>query len=276
MKVSLHQLNPIIGDFSGNCAKIFAGARRAADGGCAWPFFLSSACRAIRPLICWSVPPSWLTIIWPLSALVTQLPDIDVMFGCFESNDTRPGKPLYNSVMVARGGTIVHKTRKRLLPAYDVFDENRYFQPGDFAGPLRLGDAVFGITVCEDIWHDAVDEYQVDPVAELFETTGEGGKPPDFLVNVSASPFDLEKGAVRDRLFGEVCRRYARPLFFVNQVGGQDSLLFDGASAVYNTDVHQDPSSAQLFAEDMVVVETDDFSASSAVINHLLHRGVGS
>jgi NAD+ synthase (glutamine-hydrolysing) len=266
MKVSLHQLNPIIGDFSGNCAKIFAGARRAADGGCSLAIFPELCVSGYPPLDLLErssfVADHHLAVV----RLVAELPDIDVMFGCFESNDTRPGKPLYNSVMVARGGAIVHKTRKRLLPAYDVFDENRYFQPGDFAGPVRLGDAVFGITVCEDIWHDAVDEYQVDPVAELFETTGEGGKPPDFLVNVSASPFDLEKGAVRDRLFGEVCRRYARPLFFVNQVGGQDSLLFDGASAVYDSGGVK-IRSAQLFTEDMVVVETDDFSASSAVIN---------
>jgi NAD+ synthase (glutamine-hydrolysing) len=266
MKVSLHQLNPIIGDFSGNCAKILAGARRAADGGCDLAIFPELCVSGYPPLDLLERSSFVADHHHAVAALVTQLPDIDVMFGCFESNDTRPGKPLYNSVMVARGGTIVHKTRKRLLPAYDVFDENRYFQPGDFAGPLRLGDAVFGITVCEDIWHDAVDEYQVDPVAELFETTGEGGKPPDFLVNVSASPFDLEKGAVRDRLFGEVCRRYARPLFFVNQVGGQDSLLFDGASAVYNTDGTKIQAASQ-FAEDMVVVETDDFSASSAVIN---------
>jgi NAD+ synthase (glutamine-hydrolysing) len=266
MKVSLHQLNPIIGDFSGNCAKILAGARRAADGGCSLAIFPELCVSGYPPLDLLERSSFVADHHHTVAALVTQLPDIDVMFGCFESNDTRPGKPLYNSVMVARGGAIVHKTRKRLLPAYDVFDENRYFQPGDFAGPVRLGDAVFGITVCEDIWHDAVDEYQVDPVAELFETTGEGGKPPDFLVNVSASPFDLEKGAVRDRLFGEVCRRYARPLFFVNQVGGQDSLLFDGASAVYNACGTKIQAAGQ-FAEDMVVVETDDFSASSAVIN---------
>ena len=104
-----------------------------------------------------------------LARLLSELPPIDVMFGCFESRQGGSGKPLYNSALVCRSGEIIHRTRKRLLPAYDVFDENRYFEPGAVPEIYELDGKKIAITVCEDVWHHTVGEYRVEPVWDLFQ-----------------------------------------------------------------------------------------------------------
>jgi NAD+ synthetase len=181
------------------------------------------------------------------------------MFGCLEQRQEVSGKPLYNSVVVAQGGVIVHRVRKQLLPSYDVFDETRYFEPGPEATLWKFGDMTFALTVCEDIWHQAAGCYRCDPVASLFASAKKQGRRIDCLVNVSASPFQRDKEAIRHAIFHSLCSRYQVPFLYVNQVGGQDSLLFDGRSLAMNSSSEIVAKCAG-FIPDMVVVDTDAWS----------------
>jgi len=161
-------------------------------------------------------------------------------------------------VVVARGGEIVHRVRKQLLPSYDVFDESRYFEPGSPAALFELGGLYFGITVCEDIWHQAAGWYLHDPVASLFADVKEQGGRIDCLINVSASPFQRDKERTRQTLFASLCSRYQVPFLYVNQVGGQDSLLFDGRSLAMNSSSEIIAACAACVA-DMVVVDSSSW-----------------
>jgi NAD+ synthetase len=184
-----------------------------------------------------------------------EFPPLAVMFGCLEQRQGLSGKPLYNSVVVARDGAIVHRVRKQLLPSYDVFDETRYFEPGTAASLYQLGEMTFAVTVCEDIWYEAIGRYRCDPVASLFAGATEQGRRVDCLINVSASPFQRDKEAIRHAIFSSLCSQYQVPFLYVNQVGGQDSLLFDGRSLAMNADAEIVARCAG-FIPDMVVVET--------------------
>jgi NAD+ synthetase len=264
MKIGLVQINPVIGDFAVNCQAIVLGAEQAMARGCELAIF--------SELVVSGYPPQDLlerqTFLddhdRAVAGLLRDLPPIAVMFGCLEQRreDTGglpPGKPLYNSVVVAERGKIVHRVRKQLLPSYDVFDETRYFEPGPVATPLKLGAVTFGVTVCEDIWHQAAGCYHDDPVAELFGAARQQQQPIDCLINISASPFQRDKEATRYAIFSSLCSRYQVPLLYVNQVGGQDSLLFDGGSLAMNKRSEIVAKCAG-FGADMVVVDTETWS----------------
>ncbi|HTA20737.1 MAG TPA: NAD+ synthase, partial [Polyangia bacterium] len=138
------------------------------------------------------------------------------------------GRGVANSAALIDGGRVVSVTRKSLLPTYDVFDEWRYFDPAAEVGVVPFRGRRLGVTICEDIWNDGDfwphRIYRVDPVEALVSAGA------DLIVNVSASPFSMEKRTLRPRMLAASARRWARPLVFVNQVGGQDDLVFDGAS----------------------------------------------
>ena len=186
MKIALIQLNPVIGDFDGNCRKIAAAADRAHGEGCGLVIFPELAVSGYPPLDLLERRSFLADHDAALNRLVDTLPPVPVMFGCIEQRGERSGKPLYNSVFVARDGAIVHKTRKQLLPDYDVFDENRYFEPGPPGSLFRCGDLNIAVTVCEDIWHYAVDEYRLRPLDHLFGLARESGTQIDLIVKVSA------------------------------------------------------------------------------------------
>ena len=256
MKIGLVQTNPVIGDFPENCKKIAAGAREAMDRGCRLVIFPEMAVTGYPPQDLLERPSFLDDHERAVAGLLRDLPPLDVMFGSIERRHGRPGKPLYNSVVVAREGALVFKARKQLLPSYDVFDETRYFEPGPPSGLYTLDNLTFGVTVCEDIWHDQVGQYAVDPVLDLFTTAQRLQTPIDCMINVSASPFQRGKEATRYAIFRSLCSRYHTPFFYINQVGGQDSLLFDGRS------VAMDPHGMIVgkgagFSEDVVVIDTD-------------------
>ncbi len=257
MKIALIQLNPVIGAFADNCAKIIDYARQAADHGCALAVFPEMAVSGYPPLDLLERRSFIADHEQAVAELVAALPPIGVLFGCFEPRTERPGKRLYNSAVLALDGRIVHRTRKRLLPAYDVFDENRYFEPGPPAELLDFNGKTIAVTVCEDIWNSAVDDYRVDPLADLFAVAQQRRKTIDFIVNVSASPFDRGKGAARRAIFSRLSDHYRVPFVYVNQVGGQDSLLFDGGSVALAGDGGV-LAQARFFSEDLVVVDIDD------------------
>jgi len=255
MKIALVQINPVIGDFAANCRAIIHGAEQAFAQGCELAVFPEMAVSGYPPQDLLERPSFIEDHERAVSRLVRELPPLAVMFGCFERRQGRQGKPLYNSLMVAQGGRVVHRVRKQLLPAYDVFDETRYFEPGAGSELFHLGAMSFALTVCEDIWYEATGRYRTDPVASLFAAAVGQGQRIDCLINVSASPFQHDKERVRHALFRSICSRYRVPLLYVNQVGGQDSLLFDGHSLAMNADSEIVAGCAGFIA-DMVVVDT--------------------
>ena len=256
MKIALIQINPVVGDFTRNCEKIVGWVEQARQRG---------ASLAIFPeLVVCGYPPQDLlerqsfldAHDQAVSALLARLPEgLDVMFGCLERQNGQKGKPLYNSAVVARQGKIVYRARKQLLPSYDVFDETRYFEPGEPSGLYELHGMSFGVTVCEDVWSDEVREYQVEPVADIMATAAAKGRAVDALINISASPFQRDKEKLRKGIFAKICRGHKIPFLYCNQIGGQDSLLFDGRSLVMDssgTVVAQ----AHGFCEDMIIVDS--------------------
>jgi NAD+ synthase (glutamine-hydrolysing) len=256
LKIALIQLNPVIGDFDANCARIVQHASQAADRGCDLAIFPELAVSGYPPLDLLERSSFIDDHQAAVERLVEELPDIAVLFGCFEKRSGLSGKPLYNAAVAARHGKIIHRTRKQLLPEYDVFDENRYFEPGPPAELFTCAGLTIAVSVCEDIWHYAVQNYHSRPLEHLFNQARQEQRRIDLIVNISASPFHRGKTAVRQKIFTSLCRQYETPFVYVNQVGGQDSLLFDGSSLALDA-TGKTVAQARCFAEDMVVVDSD-------------------
>jgi NAD+ synthetase len=167
-------------------------------------------------------------------ALARMTGNTALIFGCITRSEQWCGKPLHNTAVVAQDGRIVHEQHKSLLPTYDVFDELRYFEPAKGGKAIQLAGARVGISICEDFWFD--DEilgtklYCENPVDDLARQNV------DVILNISASPFNAGKRKSRYDIFSEIAKRYRVPLVYVNQVGGNDELLFDGSSIVINAD----------------------------------------
>ncbi len=185
---------------------------------------------------------------------VARLSDhrLGILVGFVDRNLSGTGKPLHNAVALCEGGEVVGRANKCLLPTYDVFDEARYFEPGHDVRPLEFRGVRIGVSVCEDVWADPDLDgrslYTRDPVLELIHRGSQ------LLVNLSASPFELGKAAERR----ELIRRYAadsgRYFVYANQVGGNDELVFDGHSLVFDGD-GQMVARARDFAEDLLVYD---------------------
>jgi NAD+ synthase (glutamine-hydrolysing) len=154
--------------------------------------------------------------------------DAALIYGSLDWNRSGTGKPLHNTAVVGRNGRILFSQVKTLLPTYDVFDELRYFEPATDVEVLELFGRKLGILICEDFWYEEKSGdsllYRVNPVERVLE------KGAEILLNISASPFNLGKKKTRFELFSEISRRYSVPMVYVNQIGGNDELLFDGAS----------------------------------------------
>jgi NAD+ synthetase len=226
--VAVAQIDTTIGDFAGNEDRIRrAGARAEAEG----------ADLVIFPelAIC-GYPPrdlleraSFLDETEKAAARVARASGRAVwLYGSVRRNPARSGRTVFNVALAARGGKPVAVYRKRLLPTYDVFDEGRYFEPGNRPLVLRVAGARVGVTICEDIWNDKTfwkrPLYPTDPVAEMLPLRL------DLHANLSASPWALGKERLRERFMGQIARRTGTPLVTCNLVGGNDSLVFDGGS----------------------------------------------
>ncbi len=259
MKIALAQINPIIGDFTKNCGKILAYAQKAYESGCRLVVFPELAISGYPPQDLLERPSFIRDHDQAMAELVAALPPLDVMFGCLERRTTGKGKPLYNSAVVARKGEIVFRARKQLLPTYDVFDETRYFEQGPPSELYMLDGCCFGVTVCEDVWHHVVPDYDEAPVDDLDRYARERGLSIDAMINISASPFQRYKEDLRRSIFRNHCRRHGFPLLYCNQVGGQDSLIFDGRSQVMNG-AGEVVAQGVGFAEDMIIVDTENWS----------------
>ncbi len=254
MKIAIAQVNNTIGTFSENLEKVHRLYMKAADLG---------ADLVIFPELCLTgYPPQDLLerrdFVEQQEAafrrLVQLTSEVGLVIGHISKNPAPGEKPLFSSVSLIQNGTVVHTSHKRLLPTYDVFDERRYFEPGRESLPVDFKGLRIGLTVCEDIWTDQhicpECRYNVDPARELSM------KGIDLLVNVSASPFHLGKLQQRRGIAAHITNEIKCPLIYVNSVGGQDCLVFDGASFA------MDPSGevfAQLplFKEELTTIELD-------------------
>jgi len=254
MKIALAQTNPTIGAFKENIDKIRTMADRAKDDGCDLIIFSELIISGYPPMDLLDRPDFVDENIRYLHKLVASIENIGVICGFVAKNPDKNENPLYNSAALFENGRILHQTQKRLLPNYDVFDENRYFRPGQRTSAFPYRGHKLGITICEDIWNDKhlVPRrlYTPEPVAELL---GAGGL--DLFVNIAASPFHLGKSVFRYKLLAAINQRYGLPSLYVNQVGGQDSLLFDGQSLALAPDGSV-AACANRFREDLIVVDT--------------------
>lgn len=255
MKVALIQTNPIIGDFAANCRTILDYANQAASQQCQLAVFPELAISGYPPLDLLERSSFIDDHQRFFKKLRDDLPDIHVLLGILEPRSASVGKKLYNSAVIVKAGAVQHTTRKKLLPSYDVFDESRYFAAGSAAKPYTIEGLTFGVTICEDIWNYTISEYPQDPVTELIEVARQQGTSLDYLINISASPYHRGKDKIRNTLFSTICNGSKLPLFYVNQVGGQDSLIFDGQSRVLDA-TGQVRGLAPAFAEDMIIYDT--------------------
>jgi NAD+ synthetase len=259
VKIALVQTNPVIGDFDHNVRLVTDRIQAAVQAGCELVLFPELTLCGYPPQDLLQRSSFIKTHDQILDGLINTVGDIGVVLGALEQRQG-PGKPLYNSALFIHRGKVVHRARKQLLPTYDVFDESRYFEPGGFSMPFPFHGLYLGLTVCEDIWHESM-HYSVDPVAGLTQDNDAL----DILINISASPYYHGKLGERNRLFASLCRQNDLPLLYVNQAGGQDSLVFDGHSMAVNQrgEIY---AVAAGFSEDMLIVDSADLLRSDTGI----------
>jgi NAD+ synthetase len=274
MRIALAQINPTVGDIAGNLRKHLDFISRAKQGGANLVVF--------PELSIIGYPPKDLMLkgqfvadnLRAVQVLASRVSGIDAIVGYAERNLQPIGRPLHNAVAVLRDGKIVSRHFKTLLPTYDVFDESRYFEPGpkdEHENLVRIGDMTVGQSICEDLWNDeqliARRLYHQNPIADLISAGAE------LLVNCSASPFVVSKHDFRLELFGAQAKHFGKPIVYVNQVGGNDELVFDGNSVVFGAD-GKVIAHAKDFEEDLLFVDVGRLSHGRD--GHVTKRGIES
>jgi len=254
LKVALAQINPTVGDLAGNEAKIRAAYQRGVEAGVEMVLCpeLSITGYPPRDLL---LKKSFITRNFEtLDHLAASTGKVGLMLSYVGKNETQPGRELTNSVALLQNGKIIATRIKTLLPTYDVFDEDRYFEPASKNLPADFNSAKIGLTICEDIWNDedfwTVRRYQHNPPVELAEA---GAK---IIFNISASPWHLGKNKTRFEMLRSIAQKTRRPVVFCNQVGGNDELIFDGHSVVFNANGDL-IAQGKWFEEDFLVVDTE-------------------
>jgi NAD+ synthase (glutamine-hydrolysing) len=259
VKIALAQIDPTVGDFTGNLQKIVAFSRRAADLGARLTVFSELAICGYPPADLLE-KPSFLarcrTAVDDLRAATFELPTA-VLTGVALPAGGADGKPAFNAAVLIDHGNLLLEQHKCLLPFYDVFDEQRYFSP---SGPQKVIDfegTRLAVTICEDAWNDKSfwprQLYDIDPVVELMRQN------PTLHINLSSSPYWHHKRTIRREMLAAIARRDRIPVLMSNQVGGNDSLVFDGSSLALNARGELIAQAAS-FEEDLVIV--DPFNAS--------------
>ena len=259
MKIALAQLNPTIGDLKNNAQQILKAAQQVASQGvkllltpelslCGYPprdlllnaHFITEMEQTLHQLVI-ELPPD----LHVLVGLATPNPDAIVT----------GGKPLFNSIALLAAGKVQKTFHKRLLPTYDVFDENRYFAHGNEANHFTLDGIKIGVTVCEDLWNDedfwGKRSYLVNPIAELAK------QEIDLSINLSASPYSAGKQQVREAMLKHAAVKYDRAVLYVNQVGANDDLIFDGCSLGFDRSGEL-VCRGTAFDRDLIIIEFDE------------------
>ncbi len=279
MRIALAQINPTVGDFAGNTQKIIEFAARAAAQGaelvmfpelavCGYPpadllekrDFLDSAAAALAEIAAWTGDQTGDQTAEPARPAI--------LCGTVMPLKSAIGKHVRNVAALLSGGRVTFTQQKMLLPFYDVFDEQRYFEPASHQALTTVGGETLAITICEDAWNDKGfwprRLYPTDPVEELMRQWDDA--PPGVhrvILNISASPFWRDKRKVRREMLSALAKRHNAFVAMVNQVGGNDSLIFDGSSIVVAPD-GQVVAQAKSFAEDIIFFETPANATTSS------------
>ncbi|NPA24610.1 MAG: NAD+ synthase [Deltaproteobacteria bacterium] len=262
MKIALAQLNPTVGDLDGNLEKLAAALDRASRDGC--------DLLVLPELFLTGYPPRDLLelesftrrcdeILEKLKRLSAAHPETAVLTGAVTRNPKTCGRRLQNSAVLVERGEIIFSQAKTLLPTYDVFDETRYFEPAARISVCPFGDEILGISICEDAWNDPLAplplQYDTNPLEKMSQAGA------SLLINLSASPYYLGKEKIRTQTLARQCQRWKLPLLMVNQIGGNDELIFDGCSLALDHQGSIHLQAAQ-FKEEIVVCDLDQLKQS--------------
>lgn len=255
MKIALAQLNPTVGDIKNNCEKIIMYIKEAKKANMDLIVFPELSIIGYPPKDLLYNPDFLETSYSALNELILpETNDIGVIVGT-ATKDKEKDYMLHNSALLLYNGKIIGQADKTLLPNYDVFDEQRYFEPAksrtcfDFKG-MRLA-----VNICEDIWNDKDfwerPRYDIDVLEEQYKLN------PDIFINISASPYNLGKQELRTKMVKQISKKYKLPLIYVNQVGGNDELIFDGNSFAINSNGDR-VVNLRSFSEDIAFVDTEN------------------
>lgn len=252
MKIALAQFNPTIGDFGGNAAKILRFAAEAKQGGAELAVFSELCLCGYPPQDLVERPSFAARNLKELARLAKSIP-MPSLVGYVGKAQDDTGKPVANCAALIADGRVLFEQRKMLLPTYDVFDESRYFQPAHTQHVFPLNVAKLGITICEDTWNDKKfwpqRLYSRDPVSELI------AKGSDIILNISSSPYTIDKRELRRDMLRAIAIEHKVPVVYVNQVGGNDSLIFDGSSIAFMPD-GRIAALAKSFEEDLIFFDS--------------------
>jgi len=255
MRIGIAQINTTVGDLAGNRSKILEAYRQLVSQGAELVVF--------PELVICGYPPRDLLFktrfvadsAESLRLIAAEIGSVPALIGTVTSNESHVGRPFLNSAALCESGQVRAHTHKSLLPSYDVFDEDRYFEPSSQPGLLTVGGKRIGVTICEDIWtHSSLSTgclYRgTDPVGRLAEQHC------DLMLNLSASPWHNGKGHLRRMLVGEAARRLSCPVVYCNAIGGNDELIFDGRSMAVDAQGNLLDGLAA-FAEELRVIDTE-------------------
>ena len=277
MRIALLQINTTAGDLPGNAALIIRGVRQAQFAGADLVLTPELSLMGYLPrdlLMNRGFVARSGQMLQQIAAELAGAPP--VLVGTAIPNPAEMGRPLFNSAVLLHKGVACRTFRKTLLPTYDVFDEDRYFEPASEQQLLEWNGWRLGISICEDVWNDRDfwerPRYHQDPIKALAEAGAQA------ILNLSASPFCAGKQLFRERMLGHMAEKYALPVVYVNQVGGDDDLIFDGRSSVFDAQGRLFARAAG-FREDLLVADlaagigpiaADDFEIEAEIWNALV------
>jgi NAD+ synthetase len=251
MNVALAQINATVGDLAGNESRILAAYRRGAEVGAEMVVLPELAIPGYPPRDLLLRPGFVQRNLECLERLAAATGAVGLLVGYVDRNPHRPGRELTNGVALLQHGQRVATRTKTLLPTYDVFDEDRYFEPARENAPVDFNGRKIGLTICEDVWNDddfwEERRYRQNPAVQLVEAGAE------IIFNVSASPWHLGKDRTRHAMLRSLAQKTGAALVYCNLVGGNDELIFDGGSLAFSR-AGELLARGQAFAEDFVVV----------------------
>ena len=257
MKIALGQINPTVGDFSGNSAKIIEYSRRARAGGAELILFPELSVCGYPPRDLVERPSFVARNRETAEQIAGETCGISVICGLVTPAESETGKSVMNSAALLQDGRIAFLQSKMLLPTYDVFDEMRNFAPAKSQQLFSLSSKRVALTICEDAWNDKLfwpkRLYTVDPIDALIRAGG------DLVLNISASPFWIGKRELRRNMLASIARQHKVPVAMVNQVGGNDILIFDGSSIVLNA-AGNIIAQGRSFEEDLICFDSKDLT----------------
>ena len=257
VKIALGQINPTVGDFSGNAGKIIDFSRRAQAAGAGLILFPELSVCGYPPRDLVERPSFVAHNRETAERIAVETQGIAVICGLVTPADSDAGKSVRNSAALLMDGKVAFVQSKMLLPTYDVFDEMRNFAPAKRQELFSFCGNRMALTICEDAWNDKQfwpkQLYALDPVEALIRAGG------NFLLNISASPFWIGKRELRRDMLASIARQHKVPVLMVNQVGGNDSLVFDGSSLVLNSEGNV-IAQGRSFDEDLILFDSKTFS----------------